>query len=148
MDNLLWIIVTALHVIILALLFMRHWRLLWFPLVIMCDLVESVFFMAMLSRFGVGSPQYLKAVFTIGVLNILLNLAAIVECQRLDVWFVWVPMLIYNILKVAIYISKVFGLPVLLAGHDALNSLNLACFIVWVAAFLFFAPRKDQQYVQ
>lgn len=148
MDNLLWIIVTSLQVIILLILFMRNWKLLWFPFVLMSYIVEAVFFMAMLSRFGIESPEYFRAVFTIGAINIVLNLAAVIECHKMDVWWVWVPMLIYNILKIAVYISKALGLSVLLAGHTALNSLNLACFIVWTAAFLFFAPRKDQQYVR
>jgi len=104
---------------------MRHWRLLWFPLVIMCDLVESVFFMAMLSRFGVGSPHISKQSSPSAFLNIPPESGGHRRMPKTRCLVRLGSDAYLYILKFCNLHIEVFGLPVLLAGHDALNSLNL-----------------------
>jgi len=147
MDNALWALVNILHFVILLTLYRRRWRLLSFPAVILADLMETVFFIGILSVYGKGSWEYFTAVFTIGIINIALYMIAIWECRKQDIWYVWIPMVAFLVMKLVVYLSKHFVTDdTFQQGHEVLNLFNLACFILWTVAFLYFKPRKDQQY--
>jgi hypothetical protein len=109
--------------------------------------METVYFLGILHFYGRGSSEYFVAVFTIGVINIALYLVAIWESRKHDIWYVWIPMAIFLVIKLAIYIASRFITRDRLAdAHEVLNVFNLACFTVWTVAFLLIKPGKEQRY--